>query len=126
MYSHVFRFKNFNPISKDPNNSENNIIILNYNSDQKLQFKKFIEELDKSITLISSQSCVVELKYNNFNLAEVLKMCLPNDLYVEFPKSFEMIGTIAHVTLREKFLKYKKLIGNLILDVSKINYLILN
>lgn len=73
---------------------------------------------------MSHQSATITLRYDNFSMNEILKKYLSNELYTEFPKSFEMIGTIAHVTLREKFLEYKKLIGNLILDVSSKSLLI--
>jgi len=35
---------------------------------------------------------------------------------LEIPKSYEIIGNIAHLNLREKFLPYKYLIGRIILD----------
>jgi tRNA (guanine37-N1)-methyltransferase len=45
---------------------------------------------------------------------------LPGE-FDEVPGGYEIIGKIAHLNLREKFWKYKKLIGQAILDVN-LNY----
>lgn len=60
----------------------------------------------------------IKLDYNNFSYGEVLKKILPQGDIAEAPSSYEVIGKIAHLNLREKFLPYKKLIGELILDVK--------
>ncbi len=57
----------------------------------------------------------IQLNYDNFTYAEVLKMISPSD---DIPNSYEVIGKIAHLNLREKFLPMKYLIGKLIIDVS--------
>ena len=54
--------------------------------------------------------------YDNFTYIDVLRKVLPLD---EIPNSYELIGKIAHLNLREKFLPYKNIIGQLILDVQK-------
>lgn len=46
---------------------------------------------------------LTKLNHNNLSLLEI-------------PKSFEIIGNIAHLNLREKFLPYKNLIAKIILD----------
>jgi tRNA (guanine37-N1)-methyltransferase len=56
----------------------------------------------------------IQLTYDNFTYIEVLRKVLPLD---EIPNSYELIGKIAHLNLREKFLPYKNIIGQLILDV---------
>ena len=57
---------------------------------------------------------VVTLGYKDMNLQEVLKHYLPDD--VEIPSSFEGVGHIAHVNLKEAVMKYKYIIGQVILD----------
>jgi tRNA (guanine37-N1)-methyltransferase len=64
----------------------------------------------------------IKLTYDNFTYIEVLRKVLPLD---EIPNSYELIGKIAHLNLREKFLPYKNIIGQLILDVClKLNIFI--
>ena len=58
----------------------------------------------------------VKLDYDNFTFNEILKMIIPKDSD-GVPSSYEVIGKIAHLNLREKFLPYKYLIGRIILDV---------
>jgi len=46
-----------------------------------------------------------------------MKKLLPEDQIKNAPKSFEIIGSVAHINLRDEFLKMKNLIGKIILDV---------
>ena len=57
---------------------------------------------------------VVTLGYKHMNLQEVMRHFLPKD--VEIPSSFEAVGHIAHLNLKEGVLKYKYIIGQVILD----------
>jgi len=59
-------------------------------------------------------SHVVTLGYKDMSLQEILKHYLPED--VEIPSSFEGVGHIAHLNLKEGVLKYKYIIGQVILD----------
>lgn len=61
----------------------------------------------------------IELTYDNFSYYEVLKKALSGTEgdQVDLPSSFETIGSIAHLNLREKYLKHKHLIAEVILDV---------
>jgi tRNA (guanine37-N1)-methyltransferase len=47
---------------------------------------------------------------------EVLKQIVPPEL--ELVTSYEMVGHIAHMNLKEDILLYKHIIGQVILDVS--------
>ena len=57
---------------------------------------------------------VVTKGYGRMSMQEVLKHFLPED--VEIPSSFEAVGHIAHLNLKEGVLKYKYIIGQVILD----------
>ena len=50
-------------------------------------------------------------------MEECLKKLLSDKFFKEFPKGFEVIGSIAHLNLREDYLPLKHLIGALIIDV---------
>ncbi|CAG8518068.1 5621_t:CDS:10 [Ambispora gerdemannii] len=56
----------------------------------------------------------VELDYGNWGADDILKAILPEDS--EVPSSFTQIGHIAHMNLRDEFLPWKKIIGQVILD----------
>nr|CCA26377.1 unnamed protein product [Albugo laibachii Nc14] len=56
----------------------------------------------------------VELSYTHFNVEQVLAKLLPKQ--VQVPSSFECVGHIAHLNLREAHLPFKHLIGQVILD----------
>ena len=58
---------------------------------------------------------MLKISYENIPVDEVLRKLLPEDV-TEIPSSFEQVGHIAHLNLREEVLKYKYLIGNVILD----------
>lgn len=50
---------------------------------------------------------------------EILKQIVPAEL--ELVTSYEMVGHIAHMNLRDEILPYKHIIGQVILDVSYIS-----
>ncbi|KAJ1815379.1 tRNA(m(1)G37)methyltransferase [Coemansia sp. RSA 2598] len=58
----------------------------------------------------------VTLNYEHWSADEILKAVLPDSS--EAPTSYEQIGHIAHMNLRDQYLEYKYLIGQVILDKS--------
>lgn len=58
---------------------------------------------------------MLKISYENIPVDEVLRKILPESI-TEIPSSFEQVGHIAHLNLREEVLEYKYLIGNVILD----------
>ena len=56
----------------------------------------------------------LQLTYADMNVEEVLSRVLPSD--IEVPGSYEQVGHVAHLNLREEQLPYKQLIGQVILD----------
>jgi tRNA (guanine37-N1)-methyltransferase len=53
---------------------------------------------------------ILKVSYENIAVEDVLRKILPAEV-VEIPSSFEQVGHIAHLNLREEVLQYKKLIG---------------
>ena len=49
-----------------------------------------------------------------FNLEQIFKAILPS--HIDFASSFETIGHIAHLNLREELEPFKKIIGQVLLD----------
>ncbi|WVQ96073.1 hypothetical protein IAU59_003173 [Kwoniella sp. CBS 9459] len=58
----------------------------------------------------------VRLGYDNWNTSEVLAAVLPTTESDDIPSSFTSTGHIAHMNLREEWLPYRHLIGEVILD----------
>lgn len=58
----------------------------------------------------------LELGYERWSVEEILESVLPEELHDEIPAGFTVIGHLAHLNLREKYLPYKYLIGQVILD----------
>jgi len=82
--------------------------ISNTNNLNDINFCENIKE-NKIFEAISNQSI-----HDNSNFKNKLKS--ENFSVLEIPKSFEVIGNVAHLNLREKFLPYKYLIAKIILD----------
>ncbi|KAJ3284231.1 tRNA(m(1)G37)methyltransferase [Borealophlyctis nickersoniae] len=59
----------------------------------------------------------LELNYDYWNSDQVLRSILPDTL--EAPSSFETIGHIAHLNLRDEYQPYKKIIGEVLVDKCK-------
>lgn len=53
---------------------------------------------------------MLKVSYENIPVDEVLRKVLPEEI-IEIPSSFEQVGHIAHLNLRDEVLKYKHLIG---------------
>ncbi|KAJ2079796.1 tRNA(m(1)G37)methyltransferase [Coemansia sp. RSA 988] len=58
----------------------------------------------------------INLGYEHWSADEILKAILPDPS--QAPTSYEQIGHIAHMNLRDEYLEYKSLIGQVILDKS--------
>lgn len=75
----------------------------------QLTLKEIVERNGLDVT-----EAVVKLDYSHTSTYEALKRLLPEG--VEVPSSFEQIGHIAHLNLREEHLPFKYIIGAVILD----------
>ena len=82
-----------------------------------------IQSIDELTSLSSIQSSVeilgvipyqLQLGYEHLSVEEVLRKVLPNG--VEIPSSFEQVGHIAHLNLRDEVLPFKHTIGQVIID----------
>ncbi|KAG0000697.1 tRNA(m(1)G37)methyltransferase [Entomortierella chlamydospora] len=73
--------------------------------------KEFIKE--KSIDLTKTELTV---GYDHWTADEVLRAILPEDIIDEAPSSFTTVGHIAHMNLKDEYLPYKHLIGQVIMD----------
>ncbi|KAK8873911.1 Met-10+ like-protein-domain-containing protein [Apiospora arundinis] len=58
----------------------------------------------------------LNLDYEYFSALDVLSVVLPPELHDEIPSGFNVAGHVAHLNLREAYLPYKNLIGEVIVD----------
>jgi tRNA (guanine37-N1)-methyltransferase len=56
----------------------------------------------------------VQLTYDDLSVGTILHQLLPEG--IEIPSSFEQVGHIAHLNLRDELLPYRKIIGTVLLD----------
>ncbi|KAG9255043.1 Met-10+ like-protein-domain-containing protein [Emericellopsis atlantica] len=58
----------------------------------------------------------VQLDYYHFQYLDILRSIIPEELHDEIPTGFNSVGHVAHLNLREQYLPYKHIIGQVILD----------
>jgi len=87
---------------------------------------KSTNDLDKKLStttleILSSAEATFEsynlvLDYDYWHAEEILEAILPEELLEEIPSGFTAVGHIAHMNIREEYLPYKHIIGQIVLD----------
>ncbi|ETP24688.1 hypothetical protein F441_02354 [Phytophthora nicotianae CJ01A1] len=105
------------PTNPDPyKNSSSKLILLNSKVKDMETLQPLNEDLvaflkEESLAFVSH---AIELDYSYFAVDQVLSEVLPKGM--DIPSSFETVGHIAHLNLRDNQLPYKNVIGQVILD----------
>ncbi|ORY87662.1 tRNA methyltransferase Trm5 [Protomyces lactucae-debilis] len=68
----------------------------------------------------------INLDYKYWNADEILGCILPEELLKDTPSGFTMVGHIAHMNLRDAYLPYKHIIGQLVLDKNSAARTVVN
>lgn len=80
------------------------------------QAKDFLRE--RNLPLVTH---ALELTYDYWTVDDIIASILPEELVAEAPSGFATVGHIAHLNLRDEYIPYKHIIGQIILDkVSRI------
>ena len=127
-------YKNFNPI-KHSKDSNDNIYITKFSPDDKKSLEDLLNPEKNSDLKKDDKYAIVEeqitLNEKNFSYEDMFKYFIEDEinnkklveneasieqLLKSLPNGFEIIGKIAHMNLRDQYLKYKYFIGQLILD----------
>ncbi|KAJ2064578.1 tRNA(m(1)G37)methyltransferase [Coemansia sp. S146] len=66
----------------------------------------------------------VTMDYDNWSADDILKAVLPDP--TQAPTAYEQIGHIAHMNLRDEYLEYKTIIGQVIIDKSPTVTMVVN
>ncbi|GFH49602.1 hypothetical protein CTEN210_06078 [Chaetoceros tenuissimus] len=111
--------------SIDPK-TERKVVLTNSNSEypgekifQHPAIEKLFNDTNQDLATVRKSSHDVVIGYDHFTVEEVLSKLLPKEHFTEIPSSFEVIGHLAHITLREEYNPYKYIIGRAILDKNK-------
>ncbi|KAF8426316.1 Met-10+ like-protein-domain-containing protein [Tirmania nivea] len=83
----------------------------NDHSTVPLALLAFVESKDVDLVLYK-----LKMEYEDWDYYEIVTSILPEDLLEEVPSGYTLTGDIAHVNLREAYLPYKQIIGQVILD----------
>ncbi|KAG0053167.1 tRNA(m(1)G37)methyltransferase [Gryganskiella cystojenkinii] len=106
-----------NVIDSDDGEKSKRLVLLSLDiKDKELQgaserTKEYIKE--KGLDVTEAQ---FNVSYDHWTADEVLRAILPEDLVGEAPSSFTTVGHIAHMNLKDEYLPWKSLIGEIILD----------
>ncbi|KAF9429415.1 tRNA(m(1)G37)methyltransferase [Entomortierella beljakovae] len=73
--------------------------------------KAYIKE--KSLDVTTTEFSV---GYDYWTADEILRAILPEEIIDEAPSSFTTVGHIAHMNLKDEYLPYKQMIGEIIMD----------
>lgn len=68
---------------------------------------------EKLVSIIPYQ---LELDYSYWTYHDIISAILPVDEQGEIPSGFSLVGHVAHLNLRDEYLKYKNIIAEIILD----------
>ncbi|KAK3394793.1 Met-10+ like-protein-domain-containing protein [Podospora didyma] len=58
----------------------------------------------------------LQLDYDYWSFHDIMASILPEELHDDIPAGFNIAGHVAHLNLRDAFLPYKKVIGEVLLD----------
>lgn len=94
-------------------------VLLNYQISDIDQIENSIQpstlELLKQASA-SFHNYSLTLGYNYWKAEEILSAVLPQELLDQVPCGFTVVGHIAHMNIRDQYLPYKRLIGQVVLD----------
>lgn len=117
LHGYTFDKPKLRCILPDTNRPDTRLLLLA----EKVQDEAELTEIDSTVReKVLSNSCVevvpydLTLDYNHWSVEHILKMLLPEGC--EVPTSFESVGHIAHVNLRDDLLPFKTVIGQVLLD----------
>jgi len=102
--------------------SERKIVLTNDNDEhpkERIYAHPAVKQLlDHAVTIRRATHAVI-FGYEQFTVEQTLAKILPKEELSEIPSSFEVIGHLAHITLREEYYPFKHIIGRTILDKNK-------
>ncbi|KAG8975454.1 tRNA(m(1)G37)methyltransferase, partial [Tulasnella sp. 427] len=113
---YLVELPNIRNVEPDPSEPSNRLVLLNQSEDAlPPDTRRYISENGLGVTNFD-----IKLNYDYWNSGDILQSVLPHELVVDgAPTSFTTTGHIAHLNLRDEYLPYKQLIGQIILDKNR-------
>ncbi|KAJ5336863.1 uncharacterized protein N7506_004885 [Penicillium brevicompactum] len=65
---------------------------------------------------VSLEPYDLTLDYGHWTYAEIIASVLPEDLMDDMPQGFTQVGHVLHINLRERYLPYKHMIAEILMD----------
>ena len=112
------RYSSVHPAPSTAANTSRKCILLRPEVDseqRRLPFSPKVQELQTS-GLIEVVPYELQLNYDYWTYLDIASAILPQGVEDETPSSFTIVGHVAHLNLRDKYLEYKTLIGELLMD----------
>ena len=101
-------------VQDDPNSPDGSLRLVILGEDVKVETLPETAQTYIRKKAITTVDHTLSLGYEHCSVETVLKKLLPEG--VDIPGSFETVGHIAHVNLRDEHKGYEKLIGQVLLD----------
>lgn len=76
----------------------------------------FAKELPSENVSVSFVPYNLKLDYDFWKTEEILSAIMPEELLDEIPSGFTIVGHVAHLNIRDQYLPYKSIIGQVVLD----------
>ena len=114
---HLVKLPKLRRIQEDPTDKARKLLILNQKYSGDISLATLPEEL-RNFNKDNGgrpQHFNLTLDYSYYSVEEVLKTLLPSSVE-SIPSSFEQVGHIAHLNLRDEALPYKYIIGQVMMD----------
>lgn len=113
--SHVMmhrpKIKSVYPVDGDA--SVRKLVLQNLPNDKNVYEDPVVQQVFQESSDVAKSTYSLHLTYPDWTVEEVLRKLLP---LREIPSAFEMVGSIAHINLREDALPFQYMIGKVILD----------
>lgn len=113
----ILRRRAIPPIRQDPLDATKKCLLLQpeIRHDDESTWTPILLQLAKegSISLIPYR---LHLDYDTWDARDILWAVLPEELHDDIPTGFNPVGHVAHYNLRDRYLPYKQLIGEVTID----------
>ncbi|KAF0853086.1 mitochondrial tRNA m1G37 methyltransferase [Andalucia godoyi] len=110
----LIRRKHIRTVHDDMHDASKKVILLSETVSDAASIPAAAQTLIAQHSLEIVPRYEVQLSYENFSTEEVLRKLLPAGS--DHPSSFEIVGHIAHLNLREHFYPFQNIIGQVLLD----------
>lgn len=119
--SHVVFLDSTDPLDKTtkPNSKKGILLSEKYQTPEQAEKELgpiFAKEYPPDKVAISFLPYTLHLDYDFWKTDEILGAIMPEELLDEIPSGFTIVGHVAHLNIRDQYLPYKSIIGQVVFD----------